>query len=103
MRDSEAEQVIHALEDGKTFTWSSYHPGVREVLEYCRADGRFVLTAQYAYEPDRVERSLFTREEMAARLREGFSYRDFGLPPPPGANQAEQLASPDKMITARER
>ncbi len=84
MRESEAEQVLKALERGKTFEWSSYHPGVREVLEYCRADGRFVLTAHYAHEPYRVERTLFTRDELDALLRERFSYKDFGLPPVEG-------------------
>lgn len=73
--------MLKALERGKTFEWSSYHPGVREVLGYERSDACFVLTAHYAYEPDRVERTLFTRNELGALLRERFSYKDFGLPP----------------------
>jgi hypothetical protein len=81
MREHEAEQVIGALETGRRFEFSNYHPGVREVLQYEAAAGRFVHTTHYAYEPDRDEKSVFTREGFAAYLRHNFSYQSFDLPP----------------------
>jgi hypothetical protein len=84
MKEHEAEQVIGALETGRRFEFSSYYAGVREVLEFDLADGRFVLATYYAYESGQDERRLFTREELAAHLREHFSYQSFNLPPAAG-------------------
>jgi hypothetical protein len=110
MREHEAEEVIGALETGRRFECSNNYAGVREVLEFDLAEGRFALTVYHAYKSSTGERRLFTREELAARLRESFSYQSFDLPrsmplcpPPPRADRAEELASLEKMIAALER
>jgi hypothetical protein len=82
MNDQESAAVIAALESGRQFTFEAYTADARESLDYDRASDRFVLRTRFAYDPDADRTETFTREELAARLREGFEYGSFGLPRP---------------------
>lgn len=81
MNDREARAVIDALESGQQFSFSSYSADARETLVFDAVAARFVLTVYNAYDPETTLRSELTRDELEERLRTGFSYSSFGLPP----------------------
>ena len=78
MNRQEAEKIIEALQGGRSFEFSNYHGGTREVLEYDSAGTCFVYTTYYAYDPD-VLRECFNLDEFSTWLQDRFSFSGFDL------------------------
>jgi hypothetical protein len=112
VEDHEAIQVIDALETGRLFEFSSYHPGVREVLEYNLPTATSCLPPTTPFSPVRM-RGGFSRGRSLPRIcgstsptRASICHRRQGhrrrrgvlafrepLPTPPGPDMTDRLAS----------